>query len=96
MDMVTVAIELFDKQPILYQTRATYLMQQEQWEDAVKDLLYTVSQMPNLVTARKKLIDCYDNLGQTSEADAQRDALDSILVQLDDEQRKLVEEVLKR
>ncbi len=96
MDMVTVAIELFAKQPGLYLTRAKFLIKEGRIDEAIKDLKFTIGAMPRSVVAHKNLIKCYELKNDKEAADQQREALEDILVSLDVEERKRVEAILDR
>ncbi len=96
MDMITLAIELFPDQPLLYQTRGMYLKQQGRYQDAVSDFLTASKELPKLLSLHKYLIECYEQLGQANRVVEHKTIIESILSQLDSDQRKSVEASMER
>ncbi len=96
LDMVSLAIELFPDQSLLYQTRGIYFMKQQQYQDAAVDLEHALEKSPNMVSLHKYLIDCYEELNQPDRVTEHQNAMEGILSQLEFDQRRLVEASLER
>jgi tetratricopeptide (TPR) repeat protein len=90
-DMITLGIELFPEQPIFYQTRGVFLMNQGKFNEAIVDLLYASEKMPKMIALHRHLIDCYQALGDEQKVTEQQSLLQEKLSQLDVAERKLVE-----
>ncbi len=95
-DVVTLAIELFPDQALLYQTRGELFKNQERYEDAIADLEVAAAKLPNLLSVRQQLIDCYEAIGRLDQANDQKLVVEDILSQLDINQRRQYEQAMKR
>jgi tetratricopeptide (TPR) repeat protein len=96
LDMITVAMELFPDQAALYQTRGLYYKNQKQYAEAVKDLEFVSSKMPSLISSRSLLKECYLALDDQSNAQRVQAEIDVLVNKLDDAQRKMVEDFMKK
>jgi tetratricopeptide (TPR) repeat protein len=96
LDIVTLAIELFPDQPLLYRTRGMYLKNLGRYQDATADFLTASKKLPQRITLYTNLIECHEQLGQSDKVLEYKTKIESILSQLDSAQRKNVEESMKR
>ena len=96
LNMITVAMELFPDQAALYQTRGLYHKNQEQYPEAIKDLEYAAEKMPSLISARTLLADCYRAIDDQENAQRVQLDIDRLIMNLDDTQRRMVEDFMRR
>lgn len=96
LDMVTLGIELFPDQPVFYQTRGVFLLNQGKIDEAIKDLVYASEQLPSMISLHKYLITCYEKLGDDQKALEQEIILEAKLNELDAIDRRRVEEAIRR
>ena len=96
LDMITLAIELFPDQPMLYHTRGVLFKQEGRYQEAVADFEQTAEKMPRLLSIRKHLVKCYEELGQPEKVAEQELILEEILGSLEVQERMRVEATLEK
>ena len=96
LDMITVALELFPEQAALYQTRGLYYKNNQEYDNAIKDLEYAVEKIPTLIPARQMLMECYEATGNEEKVTETQVQINEMIRKLDDAQRAAVQAFLDR
>lgn len=95
-DMISLAIELFPEQPRFYATRGVYLRRQKRYEEAITDLKHASDEDQESHLLYFYLVDCYQKLGDETNAQEYQALLDGILSRKNELLRKRAEEEIKR
>ena len=96
LEMITVGIQLFPDEAMFYRTRGVFFMAEKKWEDAIRDLVYTCEQMPNMIPVHQYLVECYEQTGDSKNVLEQKIILEEKLSQLTQAERKRIEAAIKR
>ena len=96
LDMISLGIEMFQDQPLFYRTRGIYLTSLGRFEEAIPDLVFATEKLPNVLDTYQHLITCYEKTNQPELAEEQRQLLQVKLSELNDDQRKRMEQVIGR
>ena len=94
-EIVTLAIEFFPDQPMLYETRGAMLKEEGRYSDALSDFEIVLEKLPNLLTVHKHVADCYRQLSQPDKAAYHDQRVREILDQLNAEERELYQQMLE-
>ena len=93
-EMVSLAIEMFPDQPMLYETRGAIHKKEGRIEDALLDFNVVVERIPDSITVHQHMADCYVALGNEAKAEYHASRVKEILEELDAEQQKVYEQIL--
>ena len=96
LEMTTVGIELFPDQAVFYRTRGVFFMAHGKWEEAIRDFVYTSSELPSMIPVHTYLIECYEHLGDSKNVHEQKIILEEKLSQLSQAERKRIEAAIER
>ena len=95
-DMITVAIEMFPEQFLLYHTQGRFLCRKGEFEAAVEPLRHAVSNMASFIPARIELVDALRELGREEEAKAAEREMEQVISGLNENQRREIRLYLKQ
>ena len=95
LDMISSAIELFPDQPTMYHTRGCINKEAGRFQEAAADFEYVVEKMGSLLSARRYLAICYQELGEPEKAAEQELIIEEILGGLDVRDRMQAEKTLE-
>ncbi len=95
-DLISTAIELFPDQSTLYHTRGVYNKEAGRIQEAVTDFEFVVDKMSSLLSARRYLAICYEELGETEKAAEQEQVIAEILSGLDVRARMQAERTIDK
>jgi pentatricopeptide repeat protein len=96
LDVVTLAIEMFPDQTLLYQTRGVLHQKSGDYRAAISDFEYAAQKMPQLLTLQQHLVNCYRKLGQDDKADELEYAISTIIGEMEFDDRRRAEMTLKQ
>ena len=82
-ELISLAIEMFPGQTLLYETRASLLMSEKRYADAIDDLLLMAEKMPKLLSVRQQLVNAYTKTGENAKAAEQSKEIDRLLKGVD-------------
>ncbi len=72
LTVINITLEVWPEVPNLYHTRGEVYMRLERLDEAEKELLYALEQLPEDIPLRKSLVNCYESLGQPANAEIHR------------------------
>ena len=93
-ELISLAIEMFPGQTLLYETRAKLLMSENRYDDAIADLEIMIDKMPNLLSVRQLLANAYKKTGRGDEAEVQLEEIENLLNQVGSEKAAKFREAL--
>jgi len=95
-DMISLAIEMFPDEPFFYRTRGIHLAATQRYAEAILDLEYAAEKLPQSLDIHQHLIGCYEKTGDEAHMFEQKDILERKLGELDESQRKKMEQLISK
>jgi len=98
IDMVALAMEMFPQQGLFYEVRGAFHKQNQRFQEAIADFQYAVEVIPSPKNfpMHIHLIQCYEKLGDTEQADNHRRALQAIMNKVNPADRQFMEDLIKQ
>lgn len=83
--LLEIAIKLFPQDPKFYATRGRFNRDDEKYEEAIEDLEFAKSRLPESIALLENLKFCHEELGNSEEAEKLQEKIDEIESRVEDD-----------